>query len=447
MEHKLSRRAAGLLAAAVLAAGAGLLALVALPRTADEPPAASSRSASITALALTGDVTAQTPAVVALAAPAEAAAASTAALDAALAQTQYALTLDRFATAQLDAFAVPGWQGQMYTVAFASSNESVCTVDAAGLVTGTGAGSATITATATDASGAVVSAACAVTVHDADPPLTALTLVRTSAKLRMGGTGSDLTLTGCEPAQYFDLIEDAPVYASSDESVCTVDAAGHITAVAPGEAVVTVSLYGVSAQCKVTVLEKQIDLTGGIHLLSFPYGNILAIGNQTAGRCSWYAMRYARTIVDGSVCSGAGMWSSGAVWSAGGFSAYNAGLTDCLNKLYSELNAGRPVIVHLQNTHVSGARKHADRITTYEYHANGAGGWDVVEYPHISTSTTYGHWVCVVGYAADADPANLKESDFYALDPARVSVNGTLALTRLLDGTLWTANSPLKVLG
>ena len=42
---------------------------------------------------------------------------------------------------------------------------------------------------------------------------------------------------------------------------------------------------------------------------------------------------------------------------------------------------------------------------------------------------------------------DLKESDFYALDPARVSVNGTLALTRLLDGTIWTANSPLKIAG
>ena len=57
------------------------------------------------------------------------------------------------------------------------------------------------------------------------------------------------------------------------------------------------------------------------------------------------------------------------------------------------------------------------------------------------------HWVCVVGIRADADPANLKESDFYALDPARVSANGTLAVTRLLDGTIRTDNSPLKTAG
>ena len=74
-------------------------------------------------------------------------------------------------------------------------------------------------------------------------------------------------------------------------------------------------------------------------------------------------------------------------------------------------------------------------------------GWNKVNYPHIATSAAYGHWVCVVGIRPDADPANLKESDFYALDPARVSANGTLAVTRLLDGTIWTDNSPLKTAG
>ena len=48
----------------------------------------------------------------------------------------------------------------------------------------------------------------------------------------------------------------------------------------------------------------------------------------------------------------------------------------------------------------------------------------------------------MVGIRGDADPENLTESDFYALDPARVSANGTLAVTRLLDGTIWTDNSP-----
>ena len=184
----------------------------------------------------------------------------------------------------------------------------------------------------------------------------------------------------------------------------------------------------------------------GIQLLSFDQGQILSIGNQAPGKCSLYALRYARTILDGAENSGTGMWSNGAVWSAGGYSGFSGSLSECLDKLYSELNAGRPVIVHLQNTAVSGVSKHPNRTSTEEYHLTSA-GWDVVNYPHIATSSTYGHWVCVVGYDAAADPEALSESDFFALDPARVSADGTLALTRLLAGTLWTDNSPLKVAG
>ena len=134
------------------------------------------------------------------------------------------------------------------------------------------------------------------------------------------------------------------------------------------------------------------------------------------------------------------------VRSAGGYYGYSGSLSECLQKLYTELSAGKPVIVHLKNTAVSGVKRHTNRTSTYEYHLTGS-GWNEVNYPHIATSAAYGHWVCVVGIRADADPANLKESDFYALDPARVSANGTLAVTRLLDGTIWTDNSPLKTAG
>ena len=159
---------------------------------------------------------------------------------------------------------------------------------------------------------------------------------------------------------------------------------------------------------------------------------------------SFDRQRYARTILDGKPCSGSGMWSNGAVWSAAGYYTYSGSLSDCLSRLYEELQAGRPVIVHLKNTAVSGVSKHTNRVTSYEYHLSGS-GWKEVNYPHIATSSTYGHWVCVVGISPTADPENLRESDFYALDPARVSVNGTLAVTKLLDGTIWTDNSPLKV--
>lgn len=187
-----------------------------------------------------------------------------------------------------------------------------------------------------------------------------------------------------------------------------------------------------------------LTATNGIDLLPFDSSLILSIGNQTSGKCSLYSLRYARTLLDGRLCSGSGMWSNGAVWSAGGYAAWSGELQDCLSKLYSELCAGRPVIVHVQNTYVSGVSKHSNRTSTYEYHLT-ASGWEVVNYPHISTSSTYGHWVCVAGVRSGADPDDLKESDFYALDPARVAANGRLVLTQLLDGTIWTSNSPLKV--
>ena len=43
----------------------------------------------------------------------------------------------------------------------------------------------------------------------------------------------------------------------------------------------------------------QLQDVNGITLLSFDSQQIVSIGNQTSGRCSWYALRYARTILDG----------------------------------------------------------------------------------------------------------------------------------------------------
>ena len=105
----------------------------------------------------------------------------------------------------------------------------------------------------------------------------------------------------------------------------------------------------------------QLQNVNGITLLSFDSQQIVSIGNQTSGRCSWYALRYARTILDGKPCSGSGMWSNGAVWSAAGYYAYSGSLSACLSRLYEELQAGRPVIVHLKNTAVSGVSKHTNK--------------------------------------------------------------------------------------
>ena len=45
----------------------------------------------------------------------------------------------------------------------------------------------------------------------------------------------------------------------------------------------------------------QLQDVNGITLLSFDSQQIVSIGNQSSGRCSWYALRYARTILDGTL--------------------------------------------------------------------------------------------------------------------------------------------------
>ena len=47
----------------------------------------------------------------------------------------------------------------------------------------------------------------------------------------------------------------------------------------------------------------QLQNVNGITLLSFDSQQIVSIGNQTSGKCSLYALRYARTILDGKVQS------------------------------------------------------------------------------------------------------------------------------------------------
>ncbi len=375
------------------------------------------------------------------------------------------MVLDQYRRTQLESFAVQGWQGIPYLVSYASSDESVCTVDENGLVTALTPGTATITATATDAENHTVSGTCLVQVNEALPPIDALRLNRTSVKLRMGGTGSNLKVS-YEPED-FDGILPPLVFSSSDESICTVDENGHITAVAEGEAVVTAAVGPITATCAVTVEPRvvvqppvataqtpaattqtqagtkqssQMKEVSGIHLLNFDHSMIAGIGNQTPGRCSLFCLRYARTILDGTPCSGSGMWSNGANWSAGGYRNFSGDRDTCLNKLYSELGAGRPVIVHLQNA------PGENICTTYEYWENGS-GWKKTRYPHRATSSQYGHWVLVAGVSADADPSNLRESDFFALDPAHVTDGSRICVTRLMDNTMWVDNSPLKVTG
>ena len=140
------------------------------------------------------------------------------------------------------------------TVAWTSSNEAVATVSESGLVTAVAAGEADITVTTTDGG---FTAICKVTVKAASEPgdptiaVTGVTLDKTAAELTVGGEALQLTAT-VAPA---DATDKTVAWTSSNEAVATVSATGLVTAVAAGEADITVTTTdgGFTAICKVTV--------------------------------------------------------------------------------------------------------------------------------------------------------------------------------------------------
>jgi len=130
-------------------------------------------------------------------------------------------------------------------VAWSSGNTAVATVSATGVVAGVKAGTATITATAADGSGK--KASCAVTVGS---PVAGVTLNRATAPLH---TGKTLALTATvAPA---NAANKAVAWSSSNAAVAKVSAAGVVTGVKAGTAVITViTTEGkFTATCRVTV--------------------------------------------------------------------------------------------------------------------------------------------------------------------------------------------------
>ena len=130
-------------------------------------------------------------------------------------------------------------------VTWASGDEEVAMVDAAGLVTATGNGTAMITATSGGQSGSgtvtVRQEAAAVTVA---PDSVHLAAVGETAQFTAGVTDAN-----------GNVIADAMVsWTSADEAVATVDAAGLAAAVADGATTVTATSGSASASAAVTVM-------------------------------------------------------------------------------------------------------------------------------------------------------------------------------------------------
>lgn len=144
------------------------------------------------------------------------------------------------------------------TVTWSSSDESVATVDSDGKVTAVGMGTATITVKTVDGE---KTDSCEVTVTA--PRAASVTVFVNGEEMEADEEGGKFKLSVMEGRNRkltaSALPEDAVqkfTFTSSDDSVVTVDEEGNLTAVAVGEAVITVSADGASKEISVTITEK-----------------------------------------------------------------------------------------------------------------------------------------------------------------------------------------------
>jgi len=141
---------------------------------------------------------------------------------------------------QIDKLTATLNNGNISAVTYTSSNKKVAVVDSDGVITAVGKGTAKITATSYNKKKAV----CTVTV------LAAPKEIRLNA--------AELALPAGMVKQIKAAVDKNAMagfsYVSSDENVATVDDSGNITAVMPGNCMITVTAYnGIEAVCAVSV--------------------------------------------------------------------------------------------------------------------------------------------------------------------------------------------------
>ena len=129
------------------------------------------------------------------------------------------------------------------TITWSTSDYSVATVDLSGNVQGQKTGTATITARAGG-----VARTCKVTVY---VPVTSVTLDKTEVTIQEGRT-----LTLHATVNPTDATDKTVTWSSSDPTIVKVDADGKISALKPGSAVITAQAGDKTADCPVTVTEK-----------------------------------------------------------------------------------------------------------------------------------------------------------------------------------------------
>lgn len=166
-------------------------------------------------------------------------------------------------------------------IRFSSSDSKVASVNSYGLVTAKKAGTAKITAKTVNGEGV-----CRITVRQTGIELN-------SRQISMeNGTTVKLTArvsTGHKPS-----------FKSQRKSVASVDENGVVTAIKPGETVITVSADSVSATCKVTVKEPKVTLSRSSATL-YRKGEIqLSVTSTSKSTPKWKTNKSSIATVDSS---------------------------------------------------------------------------------------------------------------------------------------------------
>ena len=134
---------------------------------------------------------------------------------------------------------------------WSSSNTSVATVNASGLVSGVSPGTCYITATSSD--GGYVFSTVQFTVT-ATPPITGIALNKTKETLYLGSSLASKILTATiTPSECTNV---GVTWSSSDPNIATVNQNGRVTAVSEGITTITCVANddsGISASCQITV--------------------------------------------------------------------------------------------------------------------------------------------------------------------------------------------------
>lgn len=142
------------------------------------------------------------------------------------------------------------------SVTWSSSDVNVITVDQTGLVTAVAPGTAVVTVKAND--GSEIEASCTITVEKKIILVSSLLLSETSVTVKEGET-IQLTATVLPK----DATDASLTWASSDESLATVDNTGLVQALLHGEVVISVTANdasGLKAECVVTI-EQEAGIT------------------------------------------------------------------------------------------------------------------------------------------------------------------------------------------